>query len=146
MAMPFTSNISCTSDWQRNLRAARICVKKHINTSGWILWKFQHFFLCLISYLLPVEMQYVQWDKRKYFSILSILTLKAMNIYIVQMKSFPYIDSSIQVKFTYLVPDIFTYVSIEEALWEKCLLNILCKWYKIFKFSFIVAFELNLHA
>lgn len=61
-------------------------------------------------------MQYVQWDKGKYFSILSTLTLKAMNIYIVQMKSFPYIDSSIQVKFTYLVPDIFTYVSIEEAL------------------------------
>ena len=64
----------------------------------------------------PSRMQYVQWDKRRYFAILSILTLKAMNIYIVQMKSFPYIDSSIQVKFTYLVPNNFTYVSIEEAL------------------------------
>ena len=61
-------------------------------------------------------MQYVQWNKRRCFATLSILTLKAVNIYIMQRKSFPYIDSSIQVKFTYLVLDIFTYVSIEEAL------------------------------
>ena len=61
-------------------------------------------------------MQYVQWNKRRYFAILSILTLKAVNIYLMQRKSFPYIDSSIQVKFTYLVLDILTYVSIEEAL------------------------------
>lgn len=39
-----------------------------------------------------------------------------MNTYIMQMTSFPDTDSSIQVKFTHLLPETFAHVSIEEAL------------------------------
>lgn len=44
------------------------------------------------------------------------MVLKVVNTHTTQMTQFPDDDSSIQVKFAYLFPDIFTHVSMEEAL------------------------------